>query len=499
MITNLVRIVAMIQKLKIFIDPLIKAKYGPEICWTWRLLLTSIGYSWEEVPPDSSECDIAYVGDLEKIERFKLCVHFDDNLWDQRSNLRLENVGRHNGLPYPLFEGKHSPTPDFFISNGRIVCETDIILELFWLITGQEEKHWPKDKHGFFDLSTTAFFKKQVLRLALASSIACWVEKKLLTVGFSSPVPRWPANKRAAACLSHDVDYPEIKRWLEPIRIINRQGLSGFGAAVSVITGKKSHWHFSSWVELEKELGVRSAFFFCARQGSLAQIALGLPDPFYNIKSDRFTKLFKYLTDEGFEIGLHSSYLAFTRREKFAREREILQESSGQEISGNRHHYWHLNPDSVESTLMLHEQIGLKYDTSLVHERYIGWRRGLSWPFFPFHQKERRELKTLQILPTWMDNQLFGYLKHNPGDRLETLHALIASATEQGGCLVLNTHSRTFDDMLFPGWRKTYFSLIENLLDRSDFWISTPGEIADHWIKRYNSIVHESHGFEEGM
>ncbi|MBA7710721.1 hypothetical protein ES703_119667 [subsurface metagenome] len=413
--------------------------------------------------------------------------------------MRLENVQRYDGLSYLIFKGKQSSAPAFFVDDGRIVCERDIIFDIYWLVTGQEERQWPKDKHGFFDLSDNAFFRKDILRLALASSIGSWLEKKLLSLGFSKPIPRWPSDKRAAACLSHDVDYPEVKRLLEPVRIVARRGLPGLSAAVAVITGKRTHWHFSSWVETEKKLGVRSAFFFAAVQGSLLKFIFGTPDPFYDVKSQKFRELFSYLIDEGFEIGLHSSYHVFTSQEKFVRERELLQQNTGQEIWGNRHHYWHLNPDDVESTLMLHEQIGFKYDSSLTHERYLGWRRGLSWPFFPFNKKERRQLKTLQVSPTYMDNHLFGYLKHNPGNRRENIQTLIDTAAKQDGCLVVDIHDYVFDDTLFPGWSKTYFWLLERLVDRSDFWISTPGEIADHWISRYNSIVQESQGLEEGM
>ena len=487
------------QKVRVLIDPLIRDRYGPEICWTWRVLLTSIGFSWEEVPPDCLDGDIAYVTDLENNRTFRLCIRAEPVLWDQMPNLRLENVERTDTLSYPLFKGSHSAPSAFSVKDGRIACEKDIILDVFWLLTGQEEKHWPKDKHGFFDLSGTAFFQKQVPHLALASGIACWLEKQLVNLGFSIPTPRWPGNKRAAACLTHDVDYPEINRLLEPIRIIRRQGLSGVRAAASVIKGKRTHWHFSSWAELEKNLGVRSAFYFVARQGSLLRFALGIPDPFYDVRSERFRQLFRYLIDEGFEIGLHASYCAFESREKFAAEREVLQQASGQEICGNRHHYWHLNPDDLESTLLLHEQIGLQYDTSLTHERYLGWRRGLSWPFFPFHQKERRELKTLQVQTTWMDDHLFGHLKHNSGDRRKNLQALIDRAVEQGGCLVVDIHDYVFDDTLFPDWRETYLWLVENLIDRSDFWIGTPGQIAYHCMERYSSILDLSHGLREGL
>lgn len=461
-------------------------------------MLTGIGYSWEEVSSYDSECDIAYVTELGQSKRARLGIKADLQYWDQRSSLRLKSIGYSDGLKYPIFEGEHTPSV-FSFKDGRLLCAQDIIFDLFWLISGQEEKHWPKDKHGFSNLLGTSFFREQVFRVAVASSIGCWLEKKLLALGFYTPVSRWPHEKQASACLTHDVDYPEIKRMLEPVRIIGRQGLSGLRAAASVLAGARTHWHFSSWVQMEKKLGVRSAFYFAAVQGSLLKFAFGIPDPFYNIKSERFRQLFKYLIDEGFEIGLHASYLAFENREKFATEKQVLQQSSGQEIWGNRHHYWHLSPNDVESTLMLHEQIGLKYDTSLTHERYLGWRRGLSWPFFPFHQKKRRELKTLQIPTAWMDNHLFGHLKHNPGNRLETLQTLIDKAAEQGGCLLIDVHDYVFDDVLFPEWSKTYFWSLEHVIHRSDFWIATPGEVADHWIKRYFSILDLSHGLREGL
>ncbi len=49
------------KRLRIAIDPQLKYKYGPEICWSWRLLLSGIGFLWEEVSIESSKCDIAYV------------------------------------------------------------------------------------------------------------------------------------------------------------------------------------------------------------------------------------------------------------------------------------------------------------------------------------------------------------------------------------------------------------------------------------------------------
>ncbi len=486
------------NKLRIFIDPQLAVTHGPEIHWTWRLLLAGIGWAWEEVSPDSP-CDIAYVSELEKAPLARLCIRANPNSWKQPSEYRFGQMGSYNGLSHPIFTGENPAAYLVEVSADRVICQRDLIFDVFWLATGQEERYWPKDKHGFFDLTGTALLQEQVLRRALASQISIWLEKSLCNLGYPPPRPRWPHGKRAAAGVGHDVDYPEVKRWLEPLRIVLRQGSRGVGLGLAVFTGQRHHWQFEAWVELEKRLQTRSAFYFVPRQGSLLEYAAGTPDSFYDITSPRFRQLFRHLADEGFEVGLHASYLAFQSREKFAAEKHKLEEASGQPVVGNRHHYWHLNPDNVEETLLIHEQVGFKYDTSLIHNRYVGWRRGLSQPFFPFHQALRRELKTLQIPTAWMDDQLFGQRADNPGDRLKILCDLADRACDQQGCLLIDIHDYVFDEALFPGWTQTYAQLWEYLLSRQDFWLATPAQIAEHWTTRHETIVQASLGLNQGV
>jgi hypothetical protein len=486
-----------VRRLRIAIDPRLAGRHGPEIHWTWRLLLAGIGWAWEEVSLDSA-CDVAFVAEPAHAPTARLCIRANPAAWMQPAACRLGRVSRHDGVAWPGFEGEARVADLVRVSAGRVICQRDLIFDVFWLATGQEERYWPKDKHGFFDLAGTATLREQVLRQALASQISAWLQKTLLNLGCPPPVPRWPHGRRAAAGVGHDVDYPILIRWLEPLRVIARQGWCGLCPAWSVLTDGRSHWQFSNWVEMEKQLQTRSAFYFVARQGSLLEYAAGNPDSFYDITSERFRQLFRYLAEEDFEVGLQASYLAYQSREKFAAERQRLEEMLGRPVVGNHHHYWHLNPDDVENTLLIHEQVGLQYDSSLVHDHYLGWRRGLSQPFFPFHQAERRELRTLQIPLAWMDDQLFGLRVHNPGDRWESLRTLADRVVEQGGCLLVDVHNYVFDDALFPGWAQTYCRLLEYLLDRGDFWFGTPAEIAEHWIARYTALVQASRGLEEG-
>jgi hypothetical protein len=486
------------NRIRIAIDPRLADRYGPELHWTWRLLLSGIGWAWEEVPI-SRDCDVAFAIDPAQAPGARLCISANPEAWAQPSAYRLEGVRQYDGMISLSFEGEGAVAAPVQTHGGRAVCQRDLLFEVFWLVSGQEERCWPKDKHGFFDLTGTAMLRERVFRRALGSQISLWLQDTLLNLGCPPPLPRWPHGKRAAAAVGHDVDYPEVKRLIEPMRVVARQGVRGVSPALAVLTRRRHHWHFSSWVGMEKRLETRSAFYFVPRQGSLLEYATGTPDPFYDITSTRFRQLFRYLAEEGFEIGLHASYLAYQSPERFAAEKQKLEEASGQPVVGNRHHYWHLNPDDIDETLLIHEQLGLRYDSSLIHERYSGWRRGLSSPFFPFHQAQRRELRTLQIPTAWMDDQLFGHQAHNPGHRWELLQALANRTAQQGGCLLIDVHDYVFDDALFPGWAKTYRRLWEYLLDRGDFWFATPAQIAEQWTARYAALGRASHGLRKGV
>jgi len=487
-----------LHRVRIVIDPEIEDRYAPEVHWAWRLLLAGIGYGWEQVSL-GEPCHIAYVMDPRSTPGARLYIYANPELWSNRFGQTLAAVRRDRGLPSLVFGPQREDLAVVVAEEGRVVCRHDVVFDVFWLVTGLEEAHLPRTRHGFLDLTGTVTLSEELPRQALASEIGRWMQDVLANSGCPPSVPRWPGGKRAAMAAAHDVDYPEVVRWLEPLRVMRRQGSEGLHPAVDVALGRRHHWHFASWVALEQALGMRSAFYFCPRQGSLVQYALGRPDPFYDVTSPRFGELFRYLADSGCEVGLHASYAAYRSADRLARERRRLEEACGHAVCGNQHHYWHLDPDDPDGTLLLHEQVGLLYDTSLFHDRYVGWRRGISQPFFPFHAEERRELRTLQIPPVWMDSQLFGHNGHVTPHRWETLQGLVDRVITQEGCLLVVVHEYVYDNALYPDWAHTYQRLLELLAGRGDVWFATPAEIARHWVRRYASLVDGSLGLEAGM
>ncbi|ABU60001.1 polysaccharide deacetylase family protein [Roseiflexus castenholzii] len=481
------------QPVRLALDPSLDERYAPEIAWTWRYLLTGAGYAWHVCGLDEP-CDIAYVADPQRTPHARLVIQATPRLWERRSAPRLAGVATVDGFTHPLYEGERVDEAMIIGEQGRLICTRDIVFDLFWLLTGQEETHFPKNRHGYVDLTGTPYLHNNIVQQGLASGIGARFAQLLGDIGAPPGEPRWPHGKCAAAAISHDVDYPEVVRWLEPLRVLLRQGVRGLPAAVDVMTGKRHHWQFNAWLALERDLGAPSAFYFVARRGSLREYALGTPDSFYDIRAPQFRALFRSLIGAGCEIGLHSSYCAYASIEQFAREKRLLEECAGVPVVGNRHHYWHMDPMNPEATLMIHEQLGFLYDASLTHDRYLGWRRGSCWPFFPFIQQERRELRTLQLPTGWMDSQLFLQHGANPGEPNEVLRNLADRTAAQGGLLLVNVHDYVFDDALFPGWVATLRRLWEYLSARGDFWMAAPAEIAAHWHARYRRLLTSSVG-----
>jgi len=483
----------MATQLRIAIDPALAA-YRPEITWTWRTLLSGMGYAWAEEPWEGGPVEIAYASDPAHAPQARLVVRAEPTRWAQPAAQHFAGVARSPGWEHPRYQGELAEGLRIASQDSTAIVPRDLIFDCFWLLTGQEERQFPRGKHGYLELGGAQSVEQGALRKALASGIGASLEQLLSELGLPAGTPRWPDGKALAAACGHDVDYPEVIRWLEPLRVLARQRSGGLRPAAEVGLGRRTHWHFRAWMELERRYHTRSAFYFVARKGSLAEYARGLPDTFYDIQAPRFRTLFRELAAEGWEIGLHASYLAYTSATKFAAERAALAEASGTPVAGNRHHYWHLDPQDPEATLLMHEQIGLSYDTSLVHDRYLGWRRGSTWPFYPWHQGQRRALRTLQLPTGWMDDQLFGHRAHNPGGSHLLLRGLAERAATQAGCLIVDVHDYVYDEALFPGWAASYAGLWEDLFARGDVWFATPGEIAAHWAARHASLERASRG-----
>ncbi|MEQ1690826.1 MAG: hypothetical protein ABMA00_06040 [Gemmatimonas sp.] len=454
----------------------------PEIKYTLRTLLRIAGYGCTFVWLDDGVTpDITYG----VVDSDAGVLHIPAALHDFGRVADFDALGSryHSGMPFVLFP--RAPWLEAPRTAGRTNWPCDVVFAAFWFLIGARETTWRRDRWDNLYAHDWVPVRDGLLTEAPVSRWGRAIRDLFTAVG-RPPLPMpWEAGPTVAAfSFTHDVDYPQIIRWIEAPRELLKRGPRAIGSAIGVLRGSNHFWTFREWIDFESKFGARPTFYFMARQGSLLQYALGRPDDFYDIRRPEFTRLFGELRDAGCEVGLHASYLAHRSAETIRAEAERVRHASGMRVLGNRHHFWHMDPENPNETLRRHELAGLQYDSSLGLEFFPGYRRGICHPFHPFHQGERRELGIVQVPPAWMDDHFDGRLAQNGITDPDTVaQRIVQTARETGGVTVVDYHSRGMNADIYPRWGPWLSRFAERQLD-AQIAFRTPTEI----LNEYRSV-----------
>jgi hypothetical protein len=174
------------------------------------------------------------------------------------------------------------------------------------------------------------------------------------------------------------------------------------------------------------------------------------------------------------DIGLHGSPESAFDVQVLNRELDVLRKL-GLSPSGFRTHYLHFDYQKSFSVL---EQAGIKYDSTLGYWEHIGYRAGISFPFYPFNLKENRPFRVLEIPLIVMDTTLFSHKAMNlnsirAGLRLS---GMLVRAAKYQSHISLLWHNTTFDIIDFPFWGSLYWSMIKKAKKR-DGWTTSLSHI----------------------
>ena len=391
------------------------------------------------------------------------------------------------GLPFLLFAGESATHPRD--DSEHLVFPTDVVFAAYWLLTGAVEPTYPRSRFDDLDLDASVLVRDGLLARPLVSLYAAKLRQTLDTSGTRATPWAWEGDRtRIGFAFTHDVDYPEIIRPIEVLRLLKSRGLGGIALAKRVVTGESHFWTFAEWVRLTARYGTRPSFYFMARRGSLLQYAMGTPDDFYDVRSPRFQRLFAELKDAGCEIGLHASFHSHRSAETLRREVQRIAEAAGVECAGNRHHYWHLDPAAPNETLRRHGEAGLTYDSSLGLEYYPGFRRGICHPYRVFHSGIGRELPTVQLPPAWMDDHFDRRLAKNQiVDREGAARALLQVARDTRGVVIVDYHSRGMNADFYPQYGPWLTRFAESNFDQTVRGM-TPGEMCEAFLERERAL-----------
>ena len=295
---------------------------------------------------------------------------------------------------------------------------------------------------------------------------------------------RWvlPEEKKAAIILSHDVDTIDInfasyrrfianKYWEEkkPLKFMKAL-VQTLNSDIMNILSKEDYECFGKIMDVEEESGVHSTFFFSAYLNF--EQRLGANNVKYLIDTPGTRRTFEEMKQRGFEIGLHSSYESGSSAVLLKEEKERLEEVTGVDCCGIRHHAWHIGNPPWE-TFQRQALAGLKYDSSFAFNDEPGYRLGVALPFHPWHEADLLDI--IEVPVGIMDGALF----YQEGMDVDRAIAIISSAIDSlkihEGVMAIDWHNYTS----YPGnkqyrmWGDTYLELLKLLRSNRDVWVGS--------------------------
>jgi peptidoglycan/xylan/chitin deacetylase (PgdA/CDA1 family) len=247
-------------------------------------------------------------------------------------------------------------------------------------------------------------------------------------------------------CLTHDVDrvhktYQYLTHDLRRGRIRNLRTL---------LSKESSYWCIDELMRLEDRYGVRSTFFMLEEsikpkwlRPSSYKLAFGR----YRFSDPKVSRAIRELDANGWEVGLHGSYLSYRSRELLRAEKASLESVLGHPVVGIRQHYLNLD---VPETWRLQREAGFQYDASYGRLGGIGYL------------DERRDVfqdatTGLHVVPlALMECYLFARADHDVERAWRLTLELMDEAEHKNSLFVVLWHQRMFNDREFPGYREVY-------------------------------------------
>ena len=143
----------------------------------------------------------------------------------------------------------------------------------------------------------------------------------------------------------------------------------------------------------------------------------------------------------GYEIGLHPSYLSHTNASILRNEYERLEGITRKPLINSRQHFLHID---IKITPNLLIDLGIQHDFTLGYSRHVGFRCGTGFPYslYSFHTEKALDLICHPL--AFMDSSCFHEAKSD-GELFQSIYHDFFTQNKSNGNLVVNFHNQFFD------------------------------------------------------
>ncbi|MFW5918637.1 MAG: polysaccharide deacetylase family protein [Halanaeroarchaeum sp.] len=252
------------------------------------------------------------------------------------------------------------------------------------------------------------------------------------------------------------------------------------GSVLDLLPGRRPYWQFQTVMDVESDLGVRSAFYFLDERSLfgdlspkewLSRESWRLYAGRYELDHPAIADVIEELDGGGWEVGLHGSYNSYRDPEQIEREKRRLERVLGHPVLGGRQHYLNLErPD----TWRFQSAAGLRYDSTLGSSTEYGFEEGYD-PIRPFDDR-------FVVFPLTLMEKTLPAVETDPEGAWAVCEDLLLEARENGAVMTVLWHPSYFYDRDHPICGRLYRRLVERALEMGG-WVGPPGDV-------YRSLDH---------
>jgi len=293
---------------------------------------------------------------------------------------RIEKVAGRYHLPGGL---------DLFRQEEPLACA-------FYLINSLHETLLPAekwDKYERYPYQESIQYKNDLIETNYVQDIFDDLYEKI--------TGQVPEKRESRIMWSHDIDYL-YSAWKSDLLIAMQD--REFKKIPKIIW--EAITRFPRWnnlekiLDLEREYGINSTFFWLTEQGKSQGTESNFIDHAdYTFRMKAIRHLWEQIKDAGSQNGLHKS--AF--RSTFQEELRKLPEG----VSVNRNHFLRMQIPGHYNNI---EKSGLKYDATLGFPEHYGFRNSFGRPFQPYNLRENRPYRFTELPLHLMDTTHLSYL-----------------------------------------------------------------------------------------
>ena len=380
--------------------------------------------------------------------------------------------------------------PFLFSKQGKIVHYTsktaelrkDIIASAFYFLSCWQEYASVKliEPDNFFKYKSSLQYLHGFTEIPVVDRYCEIIHGTLINIFSDYVVDNiWQKENKFAFSLSYNIDY--WKFWTkEHINALQQRkdklfSKKNFKKQVRIITHKigmkyiDSKFVLRSIIKHEKENNPSSSFFILTHDQ--------FPDKRMNYFSDDKMQAQLVRTLQDSFVNLQGTKEAGYQLDYLQTERKRMGEFSNQ---GFRVRYLNFNYQNLFTIL---EKEKVKFDSSVGFYEAIGFRAGISYPFYPYNIKENRKFDVLEVPVAATDRALYNLTGGNVRKAKRKMFQLLKSAQKHRSHFSMIWHNHLFDKVDFPGWTGLFWKI--NMFDKNKGkWICSVDEMVEFWLKK---------------